>query len=249
MPRWSFDCSRRNMANSSSSARISSGRPSPQEASSRSGSSRVNGASGASSGLVLCHVFHMSNSPRAKKLANKFVPNAMHRQEIARLLGNRLKLLTNAHDVGIDCAGRRIVLVSPHLVQQAIAAQRLPGMTQKMLEEFKFLSGQLHRVAAAKNLIAPEVDLDVAKGIALHLLRQSLGSSQYRFNAREQFANGKGLGDVVVSAELEPHHLVHFLTAGCQHDDWNRRTLGLELLAHIEPAHAWHHHVENYQIR
>src|SRR5438876_8160436 len=164
MPRWSFDCSRRNMANSSSSARISSGRPSPQEASSCSGSSRVNGAPGAScSGLVPCHVFHMSNSPQTKKLANKFVPNAMHCQEIARLLGNRLKLLTNAHDVGIDCAGRRIVLVSPDLVQQAIAAQRLPGMTQKMLEEFKFFSGQLHRVAAAKNLIAPEVDLDVAK--------------------------------------------------------------------------------------
>src|ERR1700730_313272 len=118
-------------------------------------------------------------------------------------------------------------------------------MTQKMLEKLKFFSGQVHWAAAAKNLIAPEVDLDVAEGIAVHLLRESLRASQYGLDASEQFADGKRLGDVVIGAELKPDDLIHFLTASGEHDDRNRRPLGLELLAHIEPAHARHHHIEN----
>src|SRR6267154_1238722 len=122
-------------------------------------------------------------------------------------------------------------------------------MTEKMLQEFKFFSGQLHLVAAAKNLIAPEVDFDVAEGIAIHLLRQRLRAPQYGFNARKQFADGKGLGNVVVSAELKPHDLIHFLAARGEHNDRNRWPFGLELFAHIESAQAGHHHIENYQVR
>src|SRR6267378_5091729 len=102
-------------------------------------------------------------------------------------------------------------------------------MTQKMFKKFKFFSGQFHLVAAAKNLIAPEVDFDVAEGIAIHLLRQSLRASQYSFNAREQFADGKRFGDIVVGAELKPDDLIHFLTARGEHDDRNGRPFGLEL--------------------
>src|SRR5258705_6155908 len=122
-------------------------------------------------------------------------------------------------------------------------------MTEKMLEKIEFFSGQFHRVAAAQNLIAPEVDLDVAKGIAIHLLRQSLRAAQYGLDASEQFANGERFGDVIIGAELEADDLIYFLTARGEHDDGNGRPFGLELLAHIESAHAGHHDVENHQVR
>src|SRR5712671_5797251 len=122
-------------------------------------------------------------------------------------------------------------------------------MTEKMLEKLKFFSGQVHGIAAAKNLIAPEVDLDVAEGIAVQLLGQSLRAAQYGLDASEQFADGERLGDVVVGAKLEADDLIHFLTARGEHNDRNGRPFGLELLAHIESAHARHHDVENDQVR
>src|SRR4029077_9301318 len=103
----------------------------------------------------------------------------MYSQEIARLIRTRLEFLPNAHDVRIHGASGRIVLVSPDLVQQTITAQRLPGMTEKMLEKVKFFSGQFHRIAAAKNLIAPEVDLDIAESVPVHFLGKSLRAAQH----------------------------------------------------------------------
>src|SRR5947209_6364334 len=121
-------------------------------------------------------------------------------------------------------------------------------MTEKMLQKFKFFSGKLNWLAGTENLIALQVDLNIAERVAIHLLGQSLRSAQNGFDASEEFANGKRFGDVVVSAQLEPNDFIHLLAAGGEHDNGNRRALGLELLAYVETAHARHHHIENYQI-
>src|SRR5262249_31382364 len=169
----------------------------------------------------------------------------MNGQEITRIFGYGLELLPNANDVGVYGTGRRIVFVAPHFIQQTIAAERLSGMTEKIFQQLEFLAGEFDLFAAATDLVAAEVDFDIAKSVAVLFLRKSLGAPQNGFHAGQQFANGKGLGNVVISAELEANHLVHFLTARGQHDDRNRGALGFELLANVEAAHPGHHHVQN----
>ncbi len=72
--------------------------------------------------------------------------------------------------------------------------------------------------------------------------------AQYGFHPRQQFTNGKWLGDVVVGAQFKSHHLVDFLSAGSKHDDRNRGPLRLELLAHVQPAHPRHHDVQDDEV-
>src|SRR6266436_6705939 len=118
-----------------------------------------------------------------------------------------------------------------------------------MLQQLKFLAGELHRLTATQNLVAAQVDVDIAEGIAVLLFRERLCPPQNGLHAREQFSNREGLGDVVIGAEFETHNLVHFLAARREHNNGNRGALRLELLTHIQPAQAWHHHVEDDQVR
>jgi hypothetical protein len=66
--------------------------------------------------------------------------------------------------------------------------------------------------------------------------------------ARKEFADGEGLGDVIVGAEFEAHDFIDLLATRGEHDDGNRRAFGLELLANVQAAHARHHHVENDEV-
>jgi len=47
------------------------------------------------------------------------------------------------------------------------------------------------------------------------------GMAQGDANPRQQFSNAKGLGQVVVGSGVEGPHLVVFLAARGQNDDWN----------------------------
>jgi len=56
----------------------------------------------------------------------EFVPHSMHGKKKSRLVRNWLKLLPNPYDMSIHRPGRREVLIPPNLVEQSLAAQRLP---------------------------------------------------------------------------------------------------------------------------
>src|SRR6266849_456659 len=117
-----------------------------------------------------------------------------------------------------------------------------------MLQQLKFLARKLHWLTTTQDLVATEVHLDIGEGIAVLLFRERLRSPQNGLHASEQFSDREGLGDVVIGAEFETHNLIHFLAARREHDDRNRGALRLQLLAHIQSAHAWHHHVEHHQV-
>src|SRR5437667_6615965 len=128
------------------------------------------------------------------------------------------------------------VLVTPDLIEQPIAAQGLARMTQKMLQQLKFLARKLHRLTTAQDLVATQVHVDIAERIAILLFRKRLCASQNGLHASEQLSDRERLGNVVVGAEFETHNLIHFLAARRKHDDGNRRALCLQLLANIQPA-------------
>src|SRR6266849_3031556 len=179
----------------------------------------------------------------------EFVADSMHRQKKTWLLRNWFEFLANPHNVSVHRARGRKILITPDLVEQPVAAHRLPGMTQKMLQQLKLLTRKLHRLTTTQDLVAAQVHVDIAEGIAVLLFRERLCPPQNGLHACEQFSDREGFGDVVIGSEFETHNLVHFLAARGKHDDGNRRALRLQLLTHIEPAHARHHHVEDDQVR
>src|SRR5215469_1920684 len=180
---------------------------------------------------------------------HEFVADSVHGQKITRLVGNGFEFLANADNMRVDGAGGRKILVTPHFVEKAVAAQGLSGMTEKVLEELELLSGKLDALAGANNLITAEIDLHIAKGITVLIFRKCVRSPQNRLDASKELADREGLGDIVIGPELETDDLIHFLAASCKHDDGNRRAFGLELLANVQTAHTRHHHVEHNQIR
>src|ERR1700732_4648865 len=59
----------------------------------------------------------------------EFVAHPVYGQKKTRLIRNGVQFLTNPNDMSIDGTSGRKILVTPNLVEQPIAAQRLPGMT------------------------------------------------------------------------------------------------------------------------
>src|SRR6266550_1704393 len=172
----------------------------------------------------------------------------MHGQDETRLLGLGLDFLAQANDVRIHRARSGKTLVAPYFLEQTIAAERFPGMTQKVLKQIEFLGGKIERLTAARYLATAQIHFDIPKGVTVLLFRNCMGAAKDSLYPGQQFANRKRLGDVVVRSQLEAHHFVHFLSARGQHDDGNGCALGLELFADIQAAHAGHHDVEDDQV-
>src|SRR5271166_2311581 len=159
------------------------------------------------------------------------VTDSVNGQKITRFLGNGFKLLTNADDMGIYRARGGEILVAPHFIEKAIAAQGFSGMTEEVLEQFKFLAREFYALPGPNNLIAAQIHFNVAKRIAVLFLRQRVRTPKNRLHACQEFPNGKGFRDVIVGSEFETHDFVDFLSSRRQHNDGNRRALGFELLA------------------
>src|SRR5204863_1312201 len=122
-------------------------------------------------------------------------------------------------------------------------------MAEEILQQVKLLGGKVEGFAAARYLATAQIDLDIAKGVAILLFGDGVGAAKYGLYPGQQFTNRKRLGDVVVRSQFEADYLVYLLSARGQHDDGNGSPLGLELLADIQAAHARHHDVEYDQVR
>src|SRR5262249_4011247 len=75
------------------------------------------------------------------------------------------------------------------------------------------------------------------------------GATQECVNSRKEFADAEGLGDVVVSAEIQSDNFVDFLTFSSQHQDGRRIFCGAELFAYVVPTHAGEHYVKDDEGR
>src|SRR5579863_6451687 len=135
----------------------------------------------------------------------------MNSEEIARFLGNRFELLAQPDNMRIHRAGGGEILIAPNLVQKAIAAERLPGMRNKMPEQLKLLAGKVHALSAAQNLVTPQIHFHVAEAITVLIFWKGLRPPKNGLHASEEFTDGKRLGDIIVGSQLEADNLIHLL--------------------------------------
>ncbi len=87
----------------------------------------------------------------------------MHGDEPARLVGLDLERAAQLHEVVIDRAGVRVVLVAPRLVEQDVAAHHLARPLRERLEDRERAARQLDPLAIAGRDLPDEVDRDAAE--------------------------------------------------------------------------------------
>src|SRR3954469_21475733 len=144
---------------------------------------------------------------------NELVSHSVYRAEMYRARWVFLQFLAEFQDVIVDRAGGRIVLISPDLVKQFIAADDSVGILNQELERFEFLSRQHHRCAIPLDLHLFEVRGDVIEADDLSL-RDTRRVAQGGANPSQQFARTERFGHVVVRTKFKKKNFVGDV-AGC----------------------------------
>src|SRR5438128_3248519 len=93
--------------------------------------------------------------------AYELIAYTVHGAKMYRVGGIALQFLAQFEDVIVHGAGRRIVVVSPDLVQQFIASDDALGILHHEFQRLKFLSGKGNDFAFADYLHLAEVNIDV----------------------------------------------------------------------------------------
>src|SRR5205807_6450779 len=99
---------------------------------------------------------------KAFSLANKLITTAVNGKNETRFLRIWFQLLPEMNDVRVNRAGVRIVLITPHRIQQTIAAERFRRVRDEVGKQRKFLRREFYSRAGAPHFIAANVNLDVA---------------------------------------------------------------------------------------
>ena len=69
-----------------------------------------------------------------------------------------------------------------------------------------------------------------------------------RSNASEQLGKRKGLQQIVVGTGVQAANTIFDRIASGQHQDWRSQSVLAHSLQDLEPASAWKHNVQDYQI-
>ncbi len=71
----------------------------------------------------------------------------MHGEEVLWLFGIRFEFLAQSHQVSVYGTGRRVMLITPHIFEELMTAQRLAGMTDKVLQQLEFFRRYIESLA------------------------------------------------------------------------------------------------------
>jgi hypothetical protein len=136
--------------------------------------------------------------------------------------------------VDVDGALVSVPALPPDPVEQLAPGQRQPGVERQVGEEVELTTGECHHRVPLSHFAAPRVDDHVA-GLEQGGLEVAGRSDPAQDGAhpRHELARREGFRDVVVGAELEPHHAVHFVVSGREHHDGDIAR-GAQLAAHVE---------------
>src|SRR5450755_1895429 len=154
----------------------------------------------------------------SKESADELVSHAMYGAEMHRARGIPLQFLPEFQDVVVHGTGRRIVLISPDLVEEFVAADDPIGILHQKLERLKFLSSQDDGNAIPDDFHFLEVGRDAVKTNDLHI-GDARGMAEGGTYASQQFARAERLGHIVIGTQLKQQDFVGDVAGGAEHDD------------------------------
>jgi hypothetical protein len=155
--------------------------------------------------------------------------------------------------VHVDGAVKRLQLAAAHGLHDLVAREHAAGALGQRHQQVELVGGELGRLARHGDGAGVAVDLQRAKAQGLCGGRAAaLGApAQHGADARQQLARLKGLGQVVVGAQLQADDAVHRVALGGEHQ---HRHLGrgagqrADAAAHVQAVHVGQHQVEDDQI-
>ena len=152
----------------------------------------------------------------------------------------------------MDVHGARgdVALGAPDGFQQLVAAVGVAPVREEELQQVEFGRGErefpvpLHH-AARIPVQAERPDIENGR-FGVHLL-----PPEVRLHPRYQLARAEGLGHVIVPADFQAQHAVHFVRAGGEEQDGDAPQRGrlADLAAQLEAIHLGQHDVEHHQVR
>ncbi len=142
------------------------------------------------------------------------------------------------------------VLVSPHVLEQAVPRLHPPPAPRQDLQQAELRRCQGNAAAADLHRVAGNIDLNVADLQMRSRLIPGPDPRQLLSDPDQELARAEGLRHVVVRAELESEDAVHLRRARRQHDDRDRagHRIAPQDLAHLQPVHFGKHEVEDDQV-
>src|SRR5437879_2228469 len=147
---------------------------------------------------------------------NELIPHSVYRPESHRARWVFLQFLAEFQNVIIHGSRRGIILVSPDLVQQFVAADDPLGILHQELKCLEFLSRQYHRRPVAFHFHLLKVSSNVVEADDLCLRHDASGVAQGCSDPGQQFSRTERLGDVVISPQFEQQDLVRNIAGRTQ---------------------------------
>src|SRR2546423_3730330 len=142
--------------------------------------------------------------------------------------------------------GEGVVVLIPNVGGDRRAIHYLSLVQDEKLQQREFLGSQLDGLAGTPHPLRIQIDLEV--GNAECFRQGSATSSSQRPHPRQQLTEGKGLGEIVIRADLQSRHPVVDCIARSEHEDGGGDLADSQLAAEIEAISAGQHHVEYQHV-
>lgn len=129
-----------------------------------------------------------------------------------------IDLLAQLPNMDVDGPGLAKVLIPPHRFENLVAGERNPLILGEKPEEVELAGGGcLLPPGGCGHGAFATVDLEACDLQDSRLPDWLFGAPQHRFDPCHQLPWRKGLGDVVVSTQLQAEHFVDLAIAGGEH--------------------------------
>jgi len=175
----------------------------------------------------------------------KTVSNSIHGLDHG-LAGGGFEFLSEVLDVRVDTAVEAGG-VAVQVVEQLLAGQGLIGAAGEQLQEFEFVGREFDGTAVERHAVFLRVDLQPARADDARRFDPAFVTAQQGAHSRNQRTRRERLGDVIVRANLQPGHLIHFLGEGSEHDD-GHIAFAAQSLADFAPIQDGEHQVEDDEV-
>ena len=138
----------------------------------------------------------------------KGIADAAHTSyEGATLVAQFLAQVTNMY---VYYVGVAEVIVAPNTVEDDVAGKYLPGVTEEKLHHIELALCKLNDGATPGNTARPAVERYIA--CAQHLLHVDAFAPEDRAQAGDEFLEGEGVNQIIVSAAFQAEYSVLYST-------------------------------------